>query len=335
MNKLLLRLDSEINYLFFRRLRYRRMVKRHLMPFYSRKAAEPHNGQKTAIYMADGRVRHGGLADRLRGMTSLYSSCMELGIDFRIYFVSPFRLDTYLQPAAYDWRISDEEVSYNSKGVKVFFADCRRDRGPREERWQKRTLLHYLRKKYRQAHVYTNFVIGQNDFGRLFNQLFKPSGAVERRLAQIVPELGEKYVSVSTRFLQMLGDFKEPDASAPAVDPQWAEYLLQRCLDALDRIAEKECADGRKLLVTSDSTRFLEAAAGKPYVYVISGTIAHMDVAQGHDDNADMKTFVDFFAIARAERSYLLTGMGLYNSNFSLRAAQAGNHEFIKWEIKP
>ncbi len=42
-----------------------------------------------------------------------------------------------------------------------------------------------------------------------------------------------------------------------------------------------------------------------------------------------MKTFEDFFAIARASRSYLLVGPGMYRSNFSSkRAAQAGGHSF-------
>lgn len=333
IKKILQRLDTEVNYLFFRRFRFGRIVRRHLQQYYNKELPRPVDQTKTAVYMADGRRLHGGLADRLRGMVSLYSCCREAGVRFKIYFVSPFRLDKYMQPVSYDWRIDDTDMSYNSSDTKVFFTDCRREQGEREELWQHDTLMRYLHKPFVQAHVYTNFFCAEKRFGALFNELFRPTELVEAKLRDLTPTLGENYISISTRFVQLLGDFTEPVGGGVVLDEEHARYVIDLCVTAIETIAQMPENQGKKILVTSDSNRFLATVATIDGVVVIPGEIAHIDVSTGHSGDADLKTFVDFFAIARAERSYLLTGMGLYNSNFSLRAAQAGNHEFIRHKI--
>ena len=66
------------------------------------------------VCMVDGKRKQGGLADRLRGIVSTYYVCKKLGYDFRINFVHPFPLIDYLVPNTYDWRVSQDELCYNS-----------------------------------------------------------------------------------------------------------------------------------------------------------------------------------------------------------------------------
>ncbi len=62
------RIKSEINYLFFRRYRYRRVERRHLAGYYGPENPAAINERRQVIFMADGKRMHGGLADRLRGI---------------------------------------------------------------------------------------------------------------------------------------------------------------------------------------------------------------------------------------------------------------------------
>ena len=53
---------------------------------------------KTAIVMFDGKMAAGGLCDRLRGVISVYQTCKEKNISFKLNFVHPFNLQEFLVP---------------------------------------------------------------------------------------------------------------------------------------------------------------------------------------------------------------------------------------------
>ncbi len=326
--KILEQIKSEVNYLFFRRYRYHRVERRHLAHYYSHDSSPARSDKPQVIFMADGRRMHGGLADRLRGICSLYESARNLGMDFRIYFRFPFRLEDYLVPAGYDWRIADEDVSYSNSTSRPVYMDTRGETDLREKRWQR----HYFEKAVsdpavRQFHCYSSFFFAEERFGELFSELFKPSPALEKRLAETEPLLGKHYISVSTRFLELLGDFDEPRRERFPLAPEEQKRLIEGGVNKIREIRTMAENRGKKVLVTSDSMRFLAAVSGVPDVVTIPGRIAHIDRKES-DGESEMKTFVDFFAIARADSSYLLIGPGMYRSNFSKRAAQAGSHPF-------
>lgn len=323
--KLLRRLDTEFNYAFFRRYRYARTVRRHLAKRYTADAPPARNERKMVVYMADGIRRHGGIADRLRGMVTLYEYCRDNGLDFRINFTSPFNLERYLVPNAYDWRLRRGELSMNSATSRPFYMDTRDDTGPREDRFQRKIMRHYFSRTFKQAHVYTIFYCGEHRFAELFGELFRPAEAVAREVEKAKAALGEGYISVSTRFLELLGDFKEPRRERETLPEPEQEALIAKCIAQIERLHQQH---GVNILVTSDSGKFLERARELPYCHVIDGEVAHIDVAGDNRDAADLKTFVDFFAIAGASRSFLLVSGGMYRSNFSKRAAQATGHEF-------
>ena len=78
-----------------------------------------------------------------------------------------------------------------------------------------------------------------------------------------------------------------------------------------------------KMLLTSDSTRFLKYAAERlDFVYYIPGDVVHIDYQDATSDDINMKLFVDMLMISRAERAFLLQTDGMYNSGFPRRAAQ-------------
>lgn len=134
--------------------------------------------------------------------------------------------------------------------------------------------------------------------------------------------MGGEYVSVSARFLELLGDFHEP-VPCLTLQPDEQEQLIARCLEQLKIIHEKH--PNMTVLVTADSQRFVNAAAQLPFVHVVEGKIAHVDTTDSADHT---KTFLDFLLVSRAKVAYQLRTAPMYGGNFSLRAAQIGNIPF-------
>lgn len=311
---------SWANYAFFREYRYRRKVRRHLRQYYSPHAPESSSPERMLICMADGKCHHGGLADRLRSFVTYYGYCLEHGLRFAIHFDFPFRLEDYLIPNRYDWTLREGELTFNSRQAHAVYMDNTSDEGPRELRYQRKISRKLLRsERFRQHHLYSSFYYDEANFGRYFHELFRPAPRLTEALARERAALGEHYISVSARFLELLGDFKEPKSTQHLDEPQRVE-LIKRCVARVEEL-HGECP-GSKILVTSDSGRFLDACRGLPYVHVADGEISHVDVAGGADHT---KTFVDFLLIAGADHVYQIKTPPMYGGNFSLRAAQAGS----------
>ncbi len=328
------KLRTYFYYLYFREHKFRRKAKKLLRKYYSQDASIGNNSKKEVVYMADGKILHGGLGDRLRGMMSLFKVCEEKGWEFRIFFTSPFPLEKYLLPNQYDWRIDESEMSYNSKWSIPVYNACIPEDNVRERKWQHKTLKRQLKPQYKQIHCYNSFYFADYDFKRIFNILFKPTTEIEEHMSKIKEEVGEEYISISTRFLQLLGDFKETKDIYEILDDERAEKLMALCLKAIKEIQEMPENRGRYAIVTSDSQRFLNYINGQPFIYTIPGNICHIDSkAEGSEDQ--LKTFVDFFAIKDAQRSYLIVGPGMYKaSNFAKRAAQADGRDILVKEVE-
>jgi len=323
-------INTEISYLFFREYRFRRIVRRHLSHDYTLNAPSAKNTRKMIVYMADGKMHHGGLADRLRGIITLYQYCIEHQYDFRIYFKFPFALEDYLLPNVVDWRIRKEELSFNSKDSCALYMDVRGDSGEREVKFQRKIAEKFLSQPYKQLHVYTRFDYEEKRFGTLFNQLFKPIPLLQQEIDQIRKEIGDNYISVSARFLELLGDFKEPSGKFVQLSEEEREKLILKCIEQIRRLKE-QCPGIEKIVVTADSSRFLKRVEELSYCYVIPGNIAHIETKAKDTEEEfqiHLKTFVDFFVIAHAKASYLLVGENMHHSNFSKRAAQVYGHLF-------
>lgn len=272
------------------------------------------------IIMVDGRYLQGGLTDRLKGITSVYSYCKKYNIPFKLNFTNPFSLEKYLVPNKVNWKIAPEAICYDLDKVKVrllndyeipiaFHSLC----------------LHKWLKEGKQIHLYTNTNFRDQEFHNCFHDLFKPSLKLQNKLEFCKKQLGGKYISISYRFTTLLGDFKDCINSPLPKEEQ--EILIQKCLDIVEKIVIN-APTHQKVLITADSTKFLTRAALLPNVYVVEGQIGHFDYECNEDK--EMKTFLDYLLIANAEAVYLARTGNMYNSAFARHAAMIGNKPFTE-----
>lgn len=288
------------------------------------------NTPQPIISVFVGRHIGGGLIDRLRGIVCNYVVSKQTNRDFRIHFVHPFPLTDYLVPATYDWRIPAEEVALN-ESADICVIDTRTNTIAERNQQRSRLTKAFTEKDpQRQLHVYSNanFCYDDDTFGSGFRELFRPAPRLQQRIDGITKR---KYISVSARFLNLMGDFNEQNFSVPLpADEQ--QRLLSLCINALERIHALHPEDA--ILVCSDSVTFAEAARTKDYVFVIDGITTHIDNDAPDSYEHYEKTFLDFYALAGAQKSYLLEGSYLANSGFPYAASLVGSHAFEKFRIE-
>ena len=285
----------------------------------------------SVVNIFDGSVSSGGWVDRLRGIVSTFLSCESTGRDYRLYFVSPFRLEDYLVPNEVDWRIHKHDLTFSSSETENVIVDTLiGDR--REKREQREQLMQGLEKsRDKQTHVYTNAAFCyDDDFAAVFRRLFKPSGRLQMAINERRVYTTKKYVTVSARFLNLMGDFNEENYSEPlGVDER--EVLLEACKRQV--VALRERYPKHKIVVCSDSTTFLKSIRSLKYTYVIPGQVSHIDNDGVHDYEYYEKTFTDFFIISQADKVFLLTGGGLMKSGYPYAAARIGEKPFETIEV--
>lgn len=332
MATLIQRIKAAINYGFYSKYRFRRVVRHRLMPYYSATAPRATNERKLVIAMFDGRKRHGGLADRLRGICTTYLFCRERGLDFRIHFTAPFRLEEFLAPNEYDWRIDPAAISYNKHDAHPVYIASSNRFPERDKAFQRRMAECFFGENYRQLHAYTNMRFEEERFGEAFRALFRPQPWLQRLIDDALTRLGGKgrFIAVSTRFMELLGDFNEHrDRAAQGLAPSEQEELLRRCGAELERLHAAH--PDERILVTSDSARFLAYCTDHyDFVQTLPGKIGHIDVAGGDEKEVHTKTFLDFLVLAEAKAHYYLVGGGMYRGNFSRRAAQINDRPFTE-----
>ena len=264
----------------------------------------------------------GGLTDRLIGLVSLYTFCKEQSLPFKVHFVSPFRLEDYLLPNLYDWRINDDAISY-----------CKKQSVPVLIRYisNGEMYYHYVLNKYlkrnKQIHVYANAMYKTKCFKDMFNELFRPCSFIQKQVDKHISNMQGGYVSVTFRFQQLLGDFKE--GNYIVLPPPERMLLINKCLEFVNNIHKKH-QDAEWVLVTSDSVSFLNAAKDKfSFVYIVPGVVLHPDWSKAEGNLPYAKSFIDIFMIANAKKAYNYSTGGMYsNSGFAKNAARIGGIEY-------
>lgn len=318
-------IKCNLNDLFYREYRLKRKVRRHIAPYYTVLAPVGENKDKMIIFMADGRKSHGGLADRLRGIVTTYKYCLEHQVEFRIHFTNPFELEELLVPNEYDWRIGADEISYNSSYSLPVYIDS--SRYPKSDViFQRKLADKYLGKDYKQIHIYTNMYYADDEFGPLFNKLFKPASVLQACIDENLSKLGDNYISFSFRFQNLFGDFADGNN---IYSQEEQDVLLHRCIDKMQSLRE-EHPEVNKFLVTADSERFLQEVSKLDFVYLLPGKIGHMDNHSQGNIAIHMKTFLDFFVLAHSKKIYLLVTGKMYKSGFARRAAKLQGIPFVE-----
>lgn len=297
------------------------------IPQYTR-CAKSTNGHKRVICIHDGKLKTGGLVDRLRGIISVYSICKEYNLDFKILFTQPFPLDRYLIPNNVDWSISSDELNYNLKETNICLIDSingSKYEAQKQEKWFRKE----LKKDYCEFHIYTNAHFSYNhNFAQLFTELFAPSTLLQQLIDKEKNNLGEGYISSSFRFLDLLNDFNETSGRNIVLSKAEQTQLINNNIEQLNILHNK--FPQKKILVNSDSCTFLQEAAKLDFTYIIPGEIRHVDSSDVIKEHTHDKTFTDFFMIANAAEIFLFITGGMYNSGFPFAASRLYNRPFHK-----
>ena len=323
--KTLHRIIGDWNYFLYDESKHEKRVRNH---FY-KQSVDIEPTSKTVIYIANGYCNHAGLCDRLKGMTTLYGWSKEKSLDFRIFHIHPFDLANYLVPNQYDWRIDEKDICYYQKYTSVNHLMLNNlvrkliDSGEIAS-YEKKWFYKRIKSSKKQLHFYTNMQPESNYlFGIYFQELFKPAPRLEKVLDFHIKSIGDQYISISFRFVQLLGDFIDCDGIT--LSPKDQEDLINKSIEVIKDIkAKNELIP--KVLVTADSCKFLDRAKELPFVYIVEGKVGHINFE--NSDDVNMKTFLDFLMIAKAQKVYLAKSEQMYNSDFARRAAMIYGKEF-------
>lgn len=287
---------------------------RSLIRKYYKYSKEQHGLRSLAIFSLDGKDYTNGFADRLRGMITVYAYAKATGTPFRIEHKIPFQLQDYLQPNVVNWIFKENEKTYNLKYANpiVMFDHTKGSRF----RWLP---------KNRQYHFYCNinaitlinkYYHTSFTYSQLFHELFKPSQALLDSIAPFDKYRKASYISISFRFMQLMGDLK--DEWGKTLNQSEQSKYIKNCLSFIETIHNKNL-NVTYVLVTSDSKTFMNHVKTLPYVFTLPGEIGHI----GHScsDAINMKMFLDFYMISQAKKAYMGYTGEMYKSNFAKSAA--------------
>lgn len=270
------------------------------------------------VFIVDKRVRHAGLADRLKAMVTAYYVAKQNGVDFKIVHTHPFRLDDYLAPNRHDWRLDDDQVSYSLRNARIL-----NTYGMRVPRVRAQPP--------RQYHVYTSVDIlartcpepeCRRIWGELYQELFRPSERLQNALDAVALQ-ENSYIAVHLRFVNALGRFEVGVNNC--LDEAGRADLLGRCHRALEELRSRYPT--HKIVVFSDSKVFLDSVRTMENIVVLDGKLGHV-THDGHDDEVTTKVFLDFYLLAKAKKVYSIIAPEMYLTAFSAYAAWSGLKEF-------
>lgn len=281
----------------------------------------------TAVAVIDGRFYSGGLADRFKGIVSLFAWARNKNIPFKIQYTEPFSLMDYLVPNQYDWSIQNGDYIMTINASDIIYSIG------------EPTVVKRLNKKgrKRQIHFYGNrdllssMCISPEMWGTYYKELFKPAERLNKTLEVVRGMIGNNYFSIVFRFQNLLGDFPEYDFK-PLNSETEKEKLIKICLSKIDELRLLE--NGKTCLVTSDSSTFLAKAGKIKGVKIIPGKLLHL----GSDNNGSYeqyeKSFVDFYMLSESSKIYSVVAGNMYPSEFPLYAAKINNIPFERITVK-
>ena len=271
----------------------------------------------------------GGMVDRFKGMISTYAWCKQRNVDFRIRHIYPFELADYLEPAQYDWRLKEGEYT-----TSIWDSTLMRARGEYGRRLVRKSVVN------KQIHYYGNrdflFYInetGGTDYtwGELFYELFRPGKKLAEEVERKRNEIGQPYISAVFRFQNLLGDFKEYRFEALG-NSEKREELIQICLNGLFDL--QKTYPNTPILVTSDSSTFIERASAFPGIHIIEGKRVHMGCSTDADYDTYLKSFVDFYMLVGSQRIFSLGTSEMYPTQFPMYAAKVNDIPFERVLLK-
>lgn len=313
------------------RLRYWQKNKKLIEPLYKNVSGES-NHPGMVVCMCDGRFRSGGLGDRIHGILSLYKFCKDKNIPFKVNFCEPFRLKEYLAPNKYDWDIEPSYLCYDLHGTVPMLLSCSFKSNGGTQQQEADFMYRYLANRIckdsaKEYHVYTNmhYACRSDMYSELFHELFKPTQPLMDAVEWNKKQIGSKYISVTLRFQNLLGDFSEGDY--PTLQDKEQKLLIRKVRDRIEKL-HNELYPTMKILVTSDSRKFLNEIDKEEWSYTIPGKLVHMSYTPVHNFETHLKSFVDLLVLSEAEKLYLLVTGKMFHSGFAESASLINNKPY-------
>lgn len=314
-------------YIIFRSYIYKRNISKYDKR-YKKWEKQNNNRKKRVVFLCEKGNASGGLVDRLRAIVSIYKTCKEQSLEFKILFNEPFELSKYLQPNKVEWEINAHDLNYNLNTTDIINIGT-----PTRAKWladkQEKWIRKELKRDFQEFHIISNTPYSYYyDYSKLFSELFKPSSHLLNLIKIQKNIIGEEYISVSCRFRDLLHDFNETCPINANLTSLEQEELINSNIEQLEKLHNKY--PNEKILVNSDSVRFLNTAKEKTYAYVIPGDIGHIDNKEGNSIAIHDKTFTDFFMIANAKHIYLFQTGYMFESGFPWAASRIYNRPFTR-----
>jgi hypothetical protein len=292
-----------------------------LKRFRSSPKVYPYN--RMLIIFFDGRNFHGGLCDRFKGIVSLFHYCLCTHISFKINHTFPFELSDYLLPNEYDWTLStSNKISFHRKEAKYMnlIAD------PSAKR-----LVHLKTKRQIHANANRDIVEKLNSefgtnytWGELFKKLFKPTEELNHLIRLHQSEIGGNYICAVFRFQNLLGDFAEYEYTG--LTDEAKNKLIAQCRQAVLDLQKREVC--KKILVTSDSSTFLQEIKKMENVYAFPEKVVHIDNTKGESHSVYMKSFLDFYLLSEGDKIFSIGTSRMYKTEFPMYAAKVRDVPF-------
>ena len=287
--------------------------------------------KKEIIIVFDGKLPHGGFADRLKGILSFYNIAKLSEMEFKIYYTEPFKLNDFFEPNTVNWSASRNDLKWNFWSTKfIYLMDTFSFDWENEiKKSSKDKFIVYCNVDYLQA-LFPGKTIQEVNFIRSenFKNLFKQSFYLQTKLEEI--NLPESFIAIHTRFTSIFGDFK--DTTSYVVSEIRKQQILKMLHDEIDIIAKKN--SNKRILVFSDSIIFLDYIKLNTNYNILDGKPKHIDIKSNSDAESNVKNFIDFLAISKSDEIYLLQTKEMYNSGFSRYAAIIGNKKLNHIIIK-
>ena len=182
-----------------------------------------------------------------------------------------------------------------------------------------------------QFHLYSNAHFGDRAYSTLFHELFRPSSRLQKLIDINLQHLKGEFIAASFRFVQLLGDFKDECEGITLSDFEREKYISD-CVKTVEKLHSDHLSD--KILITSDSSLFLDEVRFLSYTYIVPGEISHTDGKSMDNSPTFDKEFLDLLLLSKAKVIYRIHKGKMYYSGFPLTAGMIGNVEVKTIEIK-
>ena len=88
-----------------------------------------------------------------------------------------------------------------------------------------KTYFKVLDTKKKEEHVYSNITLREDLFKKFFQDLFVPAPRLQNAINICINEINGKYVSISFRFIGLLGDFNDRPDLYPALKTNEEKWI--------------------------------------------------------------------------------------------------------------